>query len=172
MVKELRPKTDLIFLLSHLSYQKDMELAQTVPGIHLIIGSHTGINLPFPPVVNNRTIILQTVPKGMYAGRLDLTLYNHEPAFHNTVSRQTLEQNLKALNSRLSEAKAPEADQNQWRKLKEEIERALKQLHGKNEFTSSVFPLGNEIKDHPDIRKMVEVFRSRFPESGTSQSQN
>jgi hypothetical protein len=107
----------------------------------------------------------------MYAGRLDLTLYNHEPAFYNTMSRQTMEQNLKALNSRLSDVKASEVDKTQWRKLKEEIERALKQLHGKNEFTNSIFPLVSEMKDDPDIRKMVEVFRSRFPESRTSQPQ-
>ena len=68
MVKELQPKTDLIILLSHLGYPKDMELAQTVSGIQLIIGSHTGINLPHPPLINNKTIILQTSPKGMYAG--------------------------------------------------------------------------------------------------------
>ncbi|MFB3885489.1 MAG: hypothetical protein ACE144_09695 [Thermodesulfobacteriota bacterium] len=170
MVKELQPKTDLILLLSHLGYQKDMELAQTVSGIHFIVGSHTGINLPFPPGVNNKTIILQTVPKGMYAGRLDLTLYNHEPTFFNRMSRQTMEQNLKALNARLSEAKAPEGDKIQWRKLKEEIERALGQFHGKNEFINSLLPLSEEIKDHPDIKKMIEAFRSRFPEPGISTS--
>ena len=170
MVKELQSKTDLILLLSHLGYQKDMELAQTVSGIHFIIGSHTGINLPFPPIVNNKTAILQTVSKGMYAGRLDLTFYNHESTFYNTMVRQTMEQNLKALNFRLNEVKASEAEKAQWRRLKEEIERALKQLHGKNEFTNSIFPLGGEIKDHPDIKTMVEAFRSRFPEPGTSQS--
>jgi 2',3'-cyclic-nucleotide 2'-phosphodiesterase (5'-nucleotidase family) len=170
MVKELQPKTDLIILLSHLGYQKDIELAQTVSGIHFIMGSHTGINLPYPPITNNKTIILQTVPKGMYAGRLDLTLYNHETTFYNTMVRQTMEQNLRSLNFRLNEGKASEADKAQWRRLKEEIERTLKQLQGKNEFTNSIFPLGKEMKDDPDIGKMVEAFRSRFPEPGKSQS--
>ncbi len=170
MVKELQPKTDLIILLSHLGYQKDIELAQTVSGIHFIMGSHTGINLPYPPITNNKTIIFQTVPKGMYAGRLDLTLYNHETTFYNTTVRQTMEQNLRSLNFRLNEGKASEADKAQWRKLKEEIERTLKQLQGKNEFTNSIFPLGGEMKDDPDIGKMVEAFRSRFPEPGKSQS--
>ncbi len=169
MVKELQPKTDLIILLSHLGYPKDIELAQTVSGIHFIIGSHTGINLPYPPIANNKTIVLQTVPKGMYAGRLDLTLYNHETAFYNTMVRQTMEQNLRSLTFRLNEGKASEADKAQWRRLKEEIERTLKQLQGKNEFTNSISPLGKEIKDQPDIGKMVEAFRSRFPEPGTSQ---
>ncbi len=170
MVKELQPKTDVIILLSHLGYAKDVELAQTVSGIHIIIGSHTGINLPYPPITNNKTIILQTVSKGMYSGRLDLTLYNHEAAFYNTMVRQTMEQNHKSLTSRLNEGKASEADKAQWRRLKEEIERALKQLQGKNEFTNWIFPLSEEIKDDPDIGKIVEAFRSRFPEPGKTQS--
>ncbi len=45
MVKELQPKTDFIILLSHLGYQKDLELVKAVSGIHLILGSHTGISL-------------------------------------------------------------------------------------------------------------------------------
>jgi 2',3'-cyclic-nucleotide 2'-phosphodiesterase (5'-nucleotidase family) len=170
MVKELQPKTDLIILLSHLGYPKDVELAQTVSGIHFIIGSHTGINFPHPPIINNKTIILQTGPKGMYAGRLDLTFDNHEPTFYNTAVRQTMEQNLKSLNSRLNEGKGSEAEKAQWRKLKEEMERTLKQLHGKNEFTNTIFPLGEQMKEDPDIGKMFEAFRAKFPEPGKSQS--
>jgi len=170
MVKELQPKTDLIILLSHLGYPKDVELAQTVSGIHFIMGSHTGINFSYPPIINNKTIILQMGPKGMYAGRLDLTFYNHEPTFYNTTVKQTMEQNLKNLHFRLNEVKASEAEKAQWRRLKEEIERNLKQLHGKNEFTNAIFPLGEQMKEHSDIGKMVEVFRSRFPEPGKSQS--
>jgi 2',3'-cyclic-nucleotide 2'-phosphodiesterase (5'-nucleotidase family) len=169
MVKELQPKTDLIILLSHLGYPKDTELAQTVSGIHLIIGSHTGMNLPHPPLINNKTIILQTSPKGMYGGRLDLTFYNHEPTFYNTAVRQTMEQNLKTLNARLSEGKGSEAEKAQWSRLKEQMEQALKQLLGKNAFTNTIFPLGEQMKDHPEIAKMTEAFRSKFPEPEKSQ---
>jgi 2',3'-cyclic-nucleotide 2'-phosphodiesterase (5'-nucleotidase family) len=170
MIKELQPKTGLIILLSHLGYPKDVELAQTVSGIHFIMGSHTGINFSHPPIINNKTIILQTGPKGMYAGRLDLTFYNHEPTFYNTAVRQTMEQNLKSLNFRLNEGKASEAEKAQWRRSKEEMERILKQLHGKNEFTNTIFPLGEQMKDDPDIGKMPEAFRSKFSEPGKSQS--
>ena len=45
MVNELKPKTDLIILLSHLGYAKDIELVQNVQGINIIVGGHTGINL-------------------------------------------------------------------------------------------------------------------------------
>jgi 2',3'-cyclic-nucleotide 2'-phosphodiesterase (5'-nucleotidase family) len=170
MIKELQPKTDLIILLSHLGYQKDVELAQTISGIHFIIGSHTGINFSHPPVINNKTIILQAGTKGMYAGRLDLTFYNHEPTFYNTAVRRTLEQNLKKLDARLSEGRASEAEKAQWSRSKEQMEQALKQLHGKSEFTNVILPLGEQMKDHPEIGKMLEAFRSKFSEQGKSQS--
>ena len=80
-----------------------------------------------------------------------------------------MEQNIKTFNLRLSEAKS-ETDKAQWRKLIEDTERSLKQFHGKNEFTNVIFPLGESIKDDPDIEKMVEAFRSKFPEPEKSQS--
>jgi len=165
IVKELQPKTDLIVLLSHLSYPKDMELAQTGSGIHLIVGSHTGINLSYPPVVKN-TIILQTAPKGMYGGKLDLALNNKEPNFYNAATRRSLENNLNLMKQRLTSANAPETEKAQWQKAKEEIERTLNQYQGKNEFINSIVPLNEGIKDHPDIGKMVEAFKADFPEPG------
>jgi 5'-nucleotidase/UDP-sugar diphosphatase len=168
IVKELQPKTDLVILLSHLGYPSDMELAKTVSGIHFIMGSHTGINLSNPPIINNTTI-LQTALKGMYAGRLDLTLYNHEAKFYNTMVRRYMENNLNTLKFRLNKEKAPEAEKAQWQRAINEIEQNLRQLQGKNEFTNTIFPLSEQIKDHPDIEKMVEAFRLRFPEPGKSQ---
>jgi 2',3'-cyclic-nucleotide 2'-phosphodiesterase (5'-nucleotidase family) len=165
MVKSLRPQTDLIILLSHLGYHKDLELAQTVPGIHIIIGSHPGMNLTYPPP-NINTIILQISPKGMYAGRLDLTLYNNEPTFYNTMTKRYYERNLLHLKNRLIYTQAPEAEKAQIRRSIEEIERRLKQFQGKNEFTNTIFPLGQQTKEHPDILKMVEEFKLKYPEIG------
>jgi len=169
MVRELQPKTDFIILLSHLSYPKDMELAQTVPGIHLIIGSHTGINLTYPPPIRN-TIIVQTAPKGMYGARLDLTFHNNEPTFYNSMTKRSLEINLNNLNNRLNSSQASEAEQAQWRKAKEDSERSLKQLQGKNEYTNMILPLNEQVKDHPDILKMVEEHKSKYLEMGKSPS--
>jgi 2',3'-cyclic-nucleotide 2'-phosphodiesterase (5'-nucleotidase family) len=168
MVRELQPKTDLIILLSHLGYNKDIELVQKIKGIHLVIGGHTGINLAISPPPYN-TIILQTVSKGMYAGRVNLTWYNHEQGFYDLKNRQFLEHNLKNINLRLSKGNLPEAEKSQWLKMKEGVERNLKQIEGKNEFTNSIVPLADQIKDHPEIRKMVEAYRSKFPEPGKSQ---
>jgi len=208
MVKELQPKTDLIILLSHLGYPRDYELAQMVSGIHVIVGSHTGINIPYPPVVKN-TIILQAASKGMYAGRFDLFLYNSEPNFYHTTLKRTLENNLKYLKNRLASAevsgiegmlqqiqffhsrfynttvkksleeviktakelstslKLRETEKSKWLKVKlnKRIDQTLEHLEGENEFTNTLFALSEQMKDHPEILKMVNEFKAKYPET-------
>lgn len=210
MVKELQPKTDLIILLSHLGYPKDVELAQAVPGIHLIVGGHSGVNLPYPPAIRN-SLIVQMAPKGLYGGRLDLAFYNHDPQFFNASEKRTFESNLNQLKervafsdvkeieswlqfnfglysrilhfARLYEIRLPEEFIQNLRELiallknqntekqkdlrmqvKAEAEQILKQLQGRNEFLYNLSPLGEQIKDHPEIGRMLEAFRSKYPE--------
>jgi len=161
MVKELKPKTDLVILLSHLGYVKDIELAQIVQGINIIVGSHTGINLGYPMVIKN-TVILQTASRGMFGGRLDLLLYNHEPTFYNSVTKISLENNLNSIIQRLNSKEIPEVEKDQWRKAKEETERTLNQLRGKNVFTNNIIPLQEQMKDHPEIKKLVEAYKAKI----------
>ena len=160
MVRELKPKTDLIILLSHLGYAKDIEIAQRVQGINVISGGHTGINLPYPPVIKN-IIILQTASRGMFGGRLDLLFYNNEPVFYNSATRLSLENNLKSYNERLSSKAMPEAERTQLRKAKEEAERTLNQLRGKNQFMNRVISLHEQMKDDPEIKKSVEAYKAK-----------
>ena len=160
MVKELKPKADLIVLLSHLGYAKDAELAQTVQGINVIVGGHTGVNLINPPVIKN-TLILQTASQGKFGAKLDLFFYNHEPTFYNSATKTSLENNLNSINQRLNSAEIPEAEKARWQKNKEEIERTLDQIQGKNEFTNTAIPLQEQMKDHPDIKRMVEVYKAK-----------
>lgn len=162
MVEELKPKTDLIILLSHLGYANDIKVAQTVPGIHLILSSHTGINLPYPPVIKN-IIILQTASRGMFGGRLNLLFYNKEPLFYNSATRISLENNLKSYNERLSSKTMPEAERTQLRKAKQEAERALNDLWGKNQFTNRIIPLQEQMKEDPDIKKTIETYKAKTP---------
>ncbi len=166
-VKELQPRTDLIILLSHLGYPKDVELAQTLEGIHVIVGSHTGTNLVYAPVIKG-TIIVQTGPKGMQAGKLHLTLLHNPPIFYNTANRRTLENNLNYIKNRLANPGISEAEKVQAQRSKGEVERALQQLEGKDEFTNSIISLGEQVKDHPDISRMVEEYKAKYPEAGKS----
>jgi 2',3'-cyclic-nucleotide 2'-phosphodiesterase (5'-nucleotidase family) len=163
MVKELGPRTDLIILLSHLSYPKDVELAQKISGIHIIVGGHTGNHLSNPPVIKN-TVILQTSSQGKYAGRLDLTLLSKEVSFYNENTKRSLKNNLNRVQYQLTSRQTSEAQKAQWQKAKESYESALKQFEGKNPFTNFISPLSQQVKDHPDISKMVEAYKSKFPE--------
>jgi len=160
MVKELKPKTDLIILLSHLGYVKDIELSQIVQGINIIVGSHTGINLGYPMVIKN-TVILQTASRGMFGGRIDLLLYNNEPTFYNSVTKISLENNLNSIIQRLNSKETPEIEKAQWQKAKEETERILNQLRGQNVFTNNIIPLQDQMKDHPEIKKLVEAYKAK-----------
>jgi len=163
MVRELGPQTDLIILLSHLSYHKDMELAQKIPGIPVIVGGHTGIHLSNPHVIKN-TIVLQTSSKGMYAQKLNLTFLNREATFYNITTKRSLENNLSRLQHQLTSVNAPQAEKTQWQRSKENIEKALQQLEERNYFSHTILPLTEAIKDHPDIKKMVDDYKSKFPE--------
>jgi 5'-nucleotidase len=164
MVRELQPKTDLIILLSHLSYPKDVELAQNISGIHLIIGGHTGTNLLYPPLIKN-TYILQTAPKGMYGARIDFAFNNNTFSFYNSTEKRSLESRLNYIKYRLMAKETPEHEKAQWLKSRQDTERALAQLRGKNEFTNIIFPLREGMKDHPDILKMVDEYKSKYPET-------
>ncbi len=160
MVRELRPKTDLIILLSHLGYAKDMELAQKVQGIQVISGGHTGINLSYPPVIQN-AIILQTASRGMFGGKLDLILYNNDPVFYNTATKVSLENNVKRYNERLNSKGITETESLQLRKAKDESEHTLNQFRGKNQFTNRILSLQEQMKEDADIKKIMEAYKTK-----------
>lgn len=72
-VPRLRGEADLVVALTHLGYSVDVQLAQQVSGIDIIVGGHSHTKLEEPVVVNN-TIIVQAWEYGKVLGRLDLTL--------------------------------------------------------------------------------------------------
>ncbi len=163
IIRELALQTDLIVLLSHLSYPKDVELAQKISGIHIIVGGHVGVNLSNPPVINDK-IILQTSSKGMYGGRFDLTLLNNKTSFYNITTKRSLEANLNKFQSQLTSAQASEAEKAQWKRAKENTEKALQQLEGKNYFINTILPLSDGIWDHPVVGKMVGDYKAKLTE--------
>ena len=163
MVKELKPKTDLIILLSHLGYGKDVELARTVQGINVIVGSHTGINVTYPPPL--KAIIVQTGYRGIFGGKLDLLFYNREPVFYNSAKKTSFENTLNHINQRLTSKETPEAEKVRLQRAKEETERNLKQLQG-NQFTNHIISLQEQMKEDPDIKKLIEDFKAKSQTTG------
>lgn len=168
-VKELKPKTDLIILLSHLGYSKDVELAQMVQGIQIIVGSHTGMNLTTPPIIQN-TILLQIAPQGKFGGRIGLLFYNNSPSFYNSATKSSLENNLNMINLRLNSTEIPENEKARWRKSKDEIEQNLNKLKDKNEFKNTILSLHDRMREDPEIRKRIENYKIRAQAGGNPES--
>ena len=162
IVKELRSQTDLIILLSHLGHPKDVQVSETIRGINLIVGSHSGHHLVFPSIVKN-TAIVQTAFKGMFGGRLDLTLLDKNDTFYNMASKYSLERELKELRDRLTSTIVSESEKADLRKTMEGVEQQLRQFQGENFFTHLLTPLDEQFEDHPDIKKMIDAFKKRFP---------
>jgi 2',3'-cyclic-nucleotide 2'-phosphodiesterase (5'-nucleotidase family) len=64
-------KVDLIVLVSHLGFPQEMKLLSEVPGIDVCLSGHTHNRL-YKPVLNGKTIVIQSGCHGSFLGRLDL----------------------------------------------------------------------------------------------------
>jgi 2',3'-cyclic-nucleotide 2'-phosphodiesterase (5'-nucleotidase family) len=73
IVDEIDPGTDLIIVLSHLGYENDVELAENLNNIDVIIGGHSHTRLKEPEKVNN-ILIVQAGASCQNLGKLDLTI--------------------------------------------------------------------------------------------------
>ena len=66
-------KVDLIVLVSHLGFPQEMKLLSEVPGIDVCLSGHTHNRL-CKPVLNGKTIVIQSGCHGSFLGRLDLEI--------------------------------------------------------------------------------------------------
>ena len=64
-------KVDLIVLVSHLGFPQDMKLLSEVRGIDVCLSGHTHNRL-YKPVLNGKTIFIQSGCHGSFLGHLDL----------------------------------------------------------------------------------------------------
>jgi 5''-nucleotidase/2'',3''-cyclic phosphodiesterase and related esterases len=71
-------KCEVIICLSHLGYMPDIKLAESSRNIDLIIGGHSHTYMKEPDVrknVDNKDVMIyQTAGRGVYVGRVDMTL--------------------------------------------------------------------------------------------------
>ena len=72
LVPELKSQADLLIALTHTGLKADMELAQSAPGIDIIVGGHTHAVLD-EPVMVGETWIVQAGSWGRYLGRVDVS---------------------------------------------------------------------------------------------------
>jgi 2',3'-cyclic-nucleotide 2'-phosphodiesterase (5'-nucleotidase family) len=72
-IKELKGRTDIIVVLSHIGYSADRLLAEKTEGVDLIVGGHSHTKLLSPTIIN-KTIVLQAWEHAKALGVLDLTV--------------------------------------------------------------------------------------------------
>jgi 2',3'-cyclic-nucleotide 2'-phosphodiesterase (5'-nucleotidase family) len=68
IASNLRPRCDLLIALTHIGHRQDQLLAETRPGIDLILGGHSHTSIPFPEKVGN-TWIAQAGSHARFGGR-------------------------------------------------------------------------------------------------------
>ncbi|MCW5942773.1 MAG: metallophosphoesterase [Fimbriimonadaceae bacterium] len=68
LVEELRPNVDCLIALTHIGVKQDIALAETVPGLDLILGGHSHTVLDSPVRVGDAWIC-HTGSHGRFAGR-------------------------------------------------------------------------------------------------------
>ncbi|MNW51280.1 Trifunctional nucleotide phosphoesterase protein YfkN precursor [compost metagenome] len=75
-VKKLRSQADLIVVMSHLGLSVDRELAESIPGIDLIIGGHTHHLLEEPLTIGS-TVITAAGKFGRHLGKITIAADPH-----------------------------------------------------------------------------------------------
>lgn len=72
-VRELKPRADIIIVLSHIGHTADRALAEKVKGIDVIVGGHSHTKISKPVRIGG-TLIVQAWEHGKVLGVLDLTI--------------------------------------------------------------------------------------------------
>jgi 2',3'-cyclic-nucleotide 2'-phosphodiesterase (5'-nucleotidase family) len=73
----IKEKADLIVLISHLGFTQDMKLLSEVQGIDVCLSGHTHNRL-YKPILNGKTIVIQSGCHGSFLGRLDLEIVDRQ----------------------------------------------------------------------------------------------
>ncbi len=74
---------EIVIALTHYGLGADIKLAQSVPGIDIIVGGHSH-NRVYPAIKEGETIIVQAGAHGSDLGRLDLTVSNGKIVRHES----------------------------------------------------------------------------------------
>lgn len=76
---ELRPQVDVLIALTHIGHKRDLELAERLPELDLVIGGHSHTEMDEPPRVGN-VPVLQARSHAYFAGVARLELNGGRPA--------------------------------------------------------------------------------------------
>ena len=93
IVKRIRPRTDLIVLLSHQGFEQDQVLAKSLKGVNVILGAHSQ-TVPKEPTIVNNILISQAGREGYYVGLVELKLNKYKKIVNHKVSTISMTQDM------------------------------------------------------------------------------
>ena len=101
-------KVDLVILVSHLGFPQEMKLLSEVHGIDICLSGHTHNRL-YQPVLNGKTIVMQSGCHGSFLGRLDLEVEKGQIVdyHHRLIEVEAAIQPDPAVDELISQALAP-----------------------------------------------------------------
>ena len=93
IVKRIRPRTDVIILLSHQGFDQDQVLAKSLKGVNIILGAHSQ-TVPKEAVIINDILISQAGREGYYVGLIELKLNKYKKIEEHIMSTISMTQDM------------------------------------------------------------------------------
>lgn len=171
---EVGKKVDMTILLSSYSYQINKEIAETVNGLHMILGSSHAAPTTEPYKIEN-TLIAQTGTRGKYLGMMRIDWNKAGQWTDKSFSRiRTEEDRLKRVSQQLArlekqKKKAALAKDKGYKKLsaeKKQLVQSIKALkksrdsdpedEGVCKYTNRFFPLETSLPEDPKVKKIID----------------
>ncbi len=149
-VEKIRGKSDLIVLLSNIGYSKDLDLADTVPGIDVIISGGTKHYMK-KPVIQNKTLVTSGFYEGRVIGKISIQL---DGEITGWISRNELDYLDKDILTAETKTGTPAG--------KRKLDVLVQERESMNKLTlyeSDMISLDPSIPDDPQVVSMISDYR-------------
>jgi hypothetical protein len=194
-LKNIKKKADITILLSSYPYQINKEIAETVDGLHIILGSGHAAPTAAPYPIKD-TLIAQTGTRGKYLGMMEIEWNTAGKWSEKSFARiQTQEKRLERVKKQLARLKQQRdkkalAKNNEYKKLSLEAKqlvasiKALKKSRDSSpdddsmcKYTNQFIPLNTSLPEDPAVKKIIdkavkeanEINKKRISHSGKNQ---
>lgn len=158
-LEKIRGKCDLIVLLSNIGYSKDLDLADTIPGIDVIISGGTKRYMK-NPVIQNKTLVTSGFYEGRAIGKISIQL---DGEITGWISRNELDYLDKEILTAETKADTPAGKTN--------LESLIEERESMDKLTlydSDMVNLDPSIPDDPQVVTMISDYRKELIKSSVS----
>ena len=90
---KISTRVDIIVLLTHQGFDQDLQLAEELEGVDVIVGSHSQ-TVPEEPIVVNNILISQAGREGYYIGVIELKLSKYKKVDDRLISTVAMTQEM------------------------------------------------------------------------------